>query len=320
MDLNGSRCLVTGAAGFIGSHLVERLLDADCQVVGVDCFTDYYSPALKWANLRAALRRPGFRLLEVDLSQADWGAVLDGVDYVFHLAAQPGVRAAWGSRFATYVQHNVLATQRLLEAAVDRSLRRLVFASSSSVYGNTADLPMRETSLPAPASPYGVTKLAAEHLCHLYYESFGLPAVSLRYFTVYGPRQRPDMAFHRFIRSALAGQPITVYGDGRQTRDVTYVADVVSASVLAAARGVPGRVYNVGGGTQVSIADAVSLIGEIVGRAVQVEHRPAAPGDVRQTSADCSAARALGFAPMVGLREGLEAEVRWLREEVATWS
>jgi nucleoside-diphosphate-sugar epimerase len=315
--LGDSRCLVTGVAGFIGSHLAERLLDDGNEVIGVDSFSDYYPRERKEANLHSVRHHARFRLVEADLSTVDLSPLLDGVEYVFHQAAQPGVRASWGDRFAIYTRDNVIATQRLLEAARRSDLRRFVYASSSSVYGNTTDLPMRETSLPRPVSPYGTTKLAAEHLCNLYHHSFGVPTVSLRYFTVYGPRQRPDMAFHKFIRLAVEGRPLILFGDGSQSRDVTYVGDVVEANVLAATTGEPGHVYNISGGSQVTVAEVISLIEEILERPVRIDRQPAQAGDVDHTLADCSAARAIGFVPRVGLGEGLRAEIDWFLEEVA---
>ncbi|MGH2458497.1 MAG: NAD-dependent epimerase/dehydratase family protein [Chloroflexota bacterium] len=315
-ELSGSTCLVTGAAGFVGSNLVDRLLEQRCHVLALDCFTDYYSRALKAANVRRMVDHPRCQLVEADLAIAELAPLLDGVDYVFHQAGQAGVRASWGDSFASYTHCNVLATQRLLEAAREARLRRFIYASSSSIYGNTPDLPMRETSLPRPTSPYGVTKLAAEHLCGLYHDNFGVPTVSLRYFTVYGPRQRPDMAFHKFIRWALAGQAITLFGDGSQSRDVTYVGDVVDANVLAATHGQSGRVYNIGGGSRITIADVIALLEDILGCPVRVDRQPVQAGDVAHTEADCSAARAIGFAPRVGVAEGLRAEANWLKEGV----
>src|SRR5262245_64919423 len=221
--------LVTGVAGFIGSHLAERLLRDGVRVTGVDCFTDYYDPAIKRRNLERARSHPEFALVELDLGEADLAALPD-VQVVYHQAAQPGVRASWGADFAIYTHHNVLATQRLLERYRGSSLERFVYASSSSVYGDAERYPTDEGLLPRPLSPYGVTKLAGEHLALLYARNFGMPVVALRYFTVYGPRQRPDMAFHRFCRALLTGQAITVYGDGRQSRDFTFVADAVEAN------------------------------------------------------------------------------------------
>jgi nucleoside-diphosphate-sugar epimerase len=307
--------LVTGAAGFIGSHLCERLLAMGHRVVGVDAFTDYYARPLKEANLGALRGHPGFSFVEADLARAALAALVEEADFILHQAGQPGVRSSWGDDFDQYLDRNVLATQRLLEAARgSRRLRRLVFASSSSVYGQAQDLPLCEESLPQPYSPYGVTKLAAEHLCLLYHQNFGVPAVALRYFTVYGPRQRPDMGFHRFIRAALADRPIPVYGDGEQTRDFTYVADAVEANALALTAPVAGRVFNIGGGSRVSVNQILRCLEAVIGRAVRREPHPEQPGDVRHTWADTARARELlGFAPRVALRAGLEQQVAWAR-------
>jgi len=310
-------CLVTGVAGFIGSHLAERLLADGHQVIGLDCFTDHTPRSVKEANLRALREAPGFRFLSLDLRTAELAPLLSGVEYIFHQAAQAGVRASWGAEFELYVGHNVLATQRLLEAIKDagHDVRRFVFASSSSVYGNVQDLPVREDSLPQPYSPYGVTKLAAEHLCGLYQRNFGLPTVSLRYFTVYGPRQRPDMAFHRFIRQILRGQPLEIYGDGDQTRDFTFVSDAVQANLLAMQRGEDGGVYNIGGGARVTVNETIRLLEQITGREAQIVYRPSQHGDVRDTWADTRRAGIeLGFQPQVSLEEGLRAEVEWLEQ------
>jgi UDP-glucose 4-epimerase len=307
------KALVTGAAGFIGSHLSERLLDRGAGVRGIDNFTDYYARSAKESNLASARQRPNFEFVEGALGTADLPRLLDGVTHVFHLAAQAGVRKSWGEDFEIYTQLNVDATQRLLEACLDRSIHRVVYASSSSVYGDHVALPMREDAVLQPLSPYGVTKLAAEHLCHLYHENYGLPTVSLRYFTVYGPRQRPDMAFHRFIRATLGGQPITLYGDGEQTRDFTFVDDAAAATMAAGERGVPGRVYNIGGGSRVTVNEVIQVLERVLGRAITVDRRPAQKGDMRHTYADTSLARRdLGFAPSVTLEQGLTAEYRWL--------
>ena len=312
------KALVTGAAGFIGSHLTAALLDRGAEVVGIDCFTDYYPRPIKEANLGENASRPGFSFVEARLQDADLQALLDDVTHVFHLAAQAGVRKSWGRDFQIYTSHNVDASQRLLEACVNRPIHRFVYASSSSLYGDNVAIPMREDALPQPVSPYGVTKLAAEQLGYLYFVNHGVPATALRYFTVYGPRQRPDMAFHKFIRAAIAGAPITLFSDGEQTRDFTFVADAVAATVAAGDRGVPGRAYNVGGGSRVSMNQVIDLIGRIAGRPLDVRREPAQKGDMRDTYADTSLARAdLGFAPTVTLEQGIEAEYRWLSSVIA---
>lgn len=307
--------IVTGAAGFIGSHLVERLLELGHDVTGVDCFTDYYERADKEANVAAARAHDRFRLIEEDLAEADLARLLDGVDFVFHLAAQAGVRPSWGERFADYVRNNISITQRLLETAKTGGIKRLVYASSSSIYGNAESLPVTERALPLPVSPYGVTKLAAEHLCSLYAQNYGVPAVSLRLFTVYGPRQRPDMAIRRFLTAARDGAPVTVYGDGTQTRDFTYAGDVIEAHVLAAERESKERVLNICGGSRIAVRDLLSMIEDVTGRSLRLRHEEAARGDAKDTWGDNSLAQeAIGFAAKVSLREGVEAEWRWLQE------
>lgn len=308
-----THALVTGAAGFIGSTLSERLLADGVRVTGVDCFTDYYDPALKRRNLEAASKHPGFRLLELDLGAADLAALPD-VDVVFHQAAQAGVRASWGREFTSYVHHNVLATQRLLERYRDATLERFVYASSSSVYGDAERYPTDEALLPRPFSPYGVTKLAGEHLVLLYGRNFGLPVAALRYFTVYGPRQRPDMAFHRFCRALLRGEEIAVYGDGKQSRDFTYIDDAVEANVRAWKRAAPQGVYNVGGGSQVEVLEAVALLEGALGVKARLRFEPRPPGDPLRTRADAARLRAdLDYATRVGIADGLAAEAAWAR-------
>jgi nucleoside-diphosphate-sugar epimerase len=307
------KALVTGTAGFIGSTLSAALIDRGADVVGIDCFTDYYGRDIKEGNLVGLRAHPAFRFVEGRLQDADMDGLLDGVTHVFHLAAQAGVRGSWGDQFRSYTSHNVDATQRLLEALKGRGIARLVFASSSSVYGDVAKIPFQESAYLQPLSPYGVTKLAAEHLCHLYCANHAVPTVSLRYFTVYGPRQRPDMGFHRFIRAALLGQPITLFGDGEQTRDFTFVDDIVAATIAAGERGRPGAVYNIGGGSRVTINQALDLIGRITGRTLDIRHLPAEKGDMRDTFADSSRAQAdLGFSPSHSLEDGLKAECAWL--------
>jgi UDP-glucose 4-epimerase len=309
------KALVTGVAGFIGSTLAERLLAEGWDVVGIDAFTDYYPREAKERNLAAARRHPAFRFVEARVQDADLPSLLSDRTHVFHLAAQAGVRKSWGRDFGVYIANNVDATQVLLETCVGLPLERFVYASSSSVYGDSTPMPMREDALPQPVSPYGVTKLAAEQLCYLYYVNHQVPTVSLRYFTVYGPRQRPDMGFHRFLRATLLGQPITLYGDGEQTRDFTFVQDAVAANLAAARQGVPGRVYNIGGGSCVSVNQVLELISRIAGRRPSVSVDPVQKGDMRHTYADTSLARAeLGYAPAVGLEEGLAAEHAWLAE------
>jgi UDP-glucose 4-epimerase len=307
------QALVTGAAGFIGSHLSERLLTQGARVRAIDAFTDFYPRPLKERNLETLRGREGFDFVEGDLRALDLPRLLDGVTHVFHLAAQAGVRRSWGAEFQVYTGLNVDSTQRLLEACVGKPIERLVYASSSSVYGDDVAIPMVETALPQPVSPYGVTKLAAEQLCYLYSFNYHVPAVSLRYFTVYGPRQRPDMGFHRFFTALRNGRPLVQFGDGLQTRDFTYVADAARATADAAVRGVPGRVYNIGGGARVSLREVFDLIARVSGRQVTIDHQPPQKGDMRDTYADTSRARAdLGFVPSVTLEEGLRAMWQWM--------
>ena len=308
-----AHALVTGAAGFIGSTLADRLLADGVRVTGVDAFTDYYDVALKRRNVAGALAHRGFELLELDLGTADLAA-LPEVDVVFHNAAQPGVRASWGREFSAYTHHNVLATQRLLERYKRSRLERFVYASSSSIYGDAESYPTSEAMLPRPFSPYGVTKLAGEHLVLLYGRNFGTSVAALRYFTVYGPRQRPDMAFHRFCRAMLANEPITVYGDGHQSRDFTFVADAVEANVRAWQRAAPQGVYNVGGGSQVEVLEAIALLENSLGRKARVNLEPRPAGDPLRTRADATRlASDLGYATKVGIADGLAAQAEWAR-------
>jgi nucleoside-diphosphate-sugar epimerase len=308
------KALVTGAAGFIGSTLSERLLADGADVVGLDCFTDYYPRPIKERNLASLSKDPRFTFTESTIQQADLAGILRGCSHVFHLAAQAGVRKSWGRDFAVYTINNIEATQVLLEAvAAARHIERVVYASSSSVYGDLVAMPMREDALPQPVSPYGVTKLAAEQLCYLYYTNHQVPTVALRYFTVYGPRQRPDMGFHKFLRAAIRGESMSLFGDGEQTRDFTYVHDAVSATIAAATKGVPGGVYNIGGGSRVSMNQVMEIIGRVAGRQLMITRDEAQKGDMRHTYADTTLARRdLGFAPRVGLEEGLAAEFQWL--------
>ncbi|HTD57261.1 MAG TPA: GDP-mannose 4,6-dehydratase [Solirubrobacteraceae bacterium] len=309
------RAIVTGCAGFIGSHLTDTLLEAGHSVVGIDCFNDNYGRPQKEVNLAAARDWESFELLTLDLAHGALSGVVSDCETVYHLAAEPGVRSSWGNRFDRYAQNNVVATQHLLEALRLTPQTRLVYASSSSIYGQVECLPTREDSTPRPLSPYGVTKLSAEHLCHLYFENYGLKTVSLRYFTAFGPRQRPDMAFNIFCRAALAERPITVYGDGTQTRDFTYVEDIAAATVAAGTLPTVefGQAYNVGGGLRTSVRQALDAIADLTGRALDIQHVPREHGDVRDTGADTARARRdLGFEPRVQLDEGLQAELDWI--------
>jgi nucleoside-diphosphate-sugar epimerase len=314
MASQSRRVVVTGAAGFIGSHLCEKLLALGHQVVGVDSFTDYYERARKEQNLEASRTHPEFTFEEVDLVDADLRRVLRGANVVYHLAGQPGVRPSWGEQFDRYVRDNILATQRLLEALKGMSIERLVFAGSSSVYGDAEMFPTKESALPRPVSPYGVTKLAAEHLALLYAKNFGLPSVSVRYFTVYGPRQRPDMAFSRFMEALVDGDAIEVFGDGEQTREFTYVSDAVEGTIKAATADVVGQVFNLGGGSRVTINQVLATLEDISRIKVRRRTLPAAPGDPRHTGASINLARErLGWEPRVSLREGLTKQWEWYR-------
>ncbi len=309
------RALVTGCAGFIGSHLSEALLAEGVEVVGVDCFNANYGRTQKLANLHQSLDWRAFQFVPLDLARGELEDLVRDVDVVFHIAAEPGVRASWGDRFERYVTNNILATQQLLRALEAAPGARLVYASSSSVYGQAETMPTREDTVPAPISPYGLTKLSGEHLCNVYCANHGLEVASLRFFTVFGPRQRPDMAFNIFCCAALAGEEVVVFGDGRQTRDFVYVADVVQAALRAAVVPIDsGGAYNIGGGLRGSLRDVVGVIEELAGRPLALRYTVTQAGDVRHTGADTSKARShLGFAPATSLSEGIAAEFEWLR-------
>jgi UDP-glucuronate 4-epimerase len=312
------RVLVTGAAGFVGSHLVDALVARGDRVLGVDCFTPYYDVAQKRANA-AAIADPAVELLDVDLRVAAIEPLLDGIDVVFHQAAQPGVRLSWSSGFHEYVEQNVIVTQRLLEALRIAGSRPFVYASSSSVYGHQERYPTREDDLPAPFSPYGVTKLAGEHLCAVYAANWGLPTVALRYFTVFGPRQRPDMSIYRLCEAALTGGTFPRYGDGSQIREFTYVSDIVDGNLAAATAGVaPGTVVNLAGGGEITLAELVVLVGDLAGAPVAVDVRPAEPGDSQRNGGAVDRARELfGWESRVSLREGIETQLAWHRSRIA---
>jgi len=310
-----TRVVVTGAAGFIGSHLCERLLADGHEVIGIDSFSDYYERGRKEQNLETLRRDGRFTLEELDLVAADLSKPLRGAKVVFHLAGQPGVRPSWGGHFDRYVQDNIVATQRLLEALREVAVERLVFASSSSVYGDAEMFPTKETALPRPVSPYGMTKLAAEHLTFVYLRNFGIPATSLRYFTVYGPRQRPDMAFVRFMDALVEGHEIEIYGDGEQTREFTFISDAVDGTVKAASADVVGQIINLGGGSRVTINRVLATLEDISGLEARRKFLPAAPGDPRHTGASINVARErLGWEPRVALREGLAKQWQWFQE------
>lgn len=309
--------LVTGVAGFIGSNLAQTLLNQGEQVIGVDSFNDYYNPGLKRQNVSNLTDYNLFKLIDADIGQLNWLELLDSVDYLYHQAAQAGVRASWGKSFSDYTERNINATQIILEAAKEsKSLKRLVYASTSSVYGNAETFPTPESVCPQPVSPYGITKLAAERMCWLYQQNFGVPVTALRYFTVYGPRQRPDMAFHKFFKAAIASQPIDIYGDGQQTRDFTFISDIVAANL--AATKIPeavGEVFNIGGGSRVVLTELLNQIETIIAKPLYRNYLDPARGDARHTSADISKAqKILNYQPQVSLLEGLTQEWEWIQQ------
>jgi len=313
------RALVTGVAGFIGSHLADALLDGGHSVVGVDCFTPFYAESQKRENLEDALESPRFELVECDLRTGRIEELLDGVDTVFHQAAQAGVRLSWSEGFSDYVEHNVLATQRLLEAVVSaRPAARVVYASSSSVYGNQPRYPTREDDVPRPFSPYGVTKLAGEHLTGLYAENRGISTVSLRYFTVVGPRQRPDMALHRLCTAALTGGVFPRYGDGSQIREFTYVGDIVRGNLAAADRDIaPGTYCNLAGGGEITLAGLIDLVGDLAGAPVALDAQERQAGDAFRNGGSIERARdVLGWEPRVSLDEAVAAQLAWHKSRV----
>ncbi len=309
-----AKYLITGVGGFIGSTLAEKLLESGGIVRGVDCFTDYYSPEIKRNNIKKSLSNPNFELIEADLAEAELTELFNDVEYVFHLAAQPGVRKSWGKDFQIYIDQNIKATQRMLEETAKHPVKKIVYASSSSVYGETKQLPMKEDIFVEPVSPYGVTKLAAENLFQLYHRAFGVPAVSLRLFTVYGPRQRPDMAFNKFMKLILKNEPLEIFGDGKQTRDFTYVEDVADAFISASLKGKPGAVYNIGGGNRISLIDLIELLGEVTGKKIKVNHIEAQKGEMTHTYANCEkAVRDLDYSPAFDLKKGLKNEWDWIK-------
>ncbi|MCZ6865265.1 MAG: NAD-dependent epimerase/dehydratase family protein [Candidatus Dadabacteria bacterium] len=311
------RVLVTGVSGFIGSSLSEKLLDEGFQVIGVDSFFDYYPRKIKENNLYDLLKQPDFEFVESDILGIDWDRIISQVDGVFHQAALAGVRASWGQKFDQYVQNNILGTQRLLEACKNRRVEKFIYASSSSVYGDTDELPIHENSTTNPVSPYGVSKLAAEHLASLYFKSYGVPTVSLRYFTVYGPRQRPDMAFHKFITAVINGDKIEVYGTGEQTRDFTFIDDVVQGNIQAFRNARAGEVYNIGGGSRIKLIDTIRIIEEITGREANLVYTEPQRGDAKHTFSDVTKAKAdFDYSPQVDVKSGLEKHYEWLKKNL----
>lgn len=310
------KALVTGVAGFIGSHLAERLLREGFEVVGIDSFEDYYARWIKEKNIESLLKNKSFIFLKKNISSDDFFNLpqLKSFDCIFHQAAQAGVRKSWGKDFEIYTKNNILVTQKLLEYAKEKDVKKFIYASSSSVYGDAKSLPFKESSPAKPFSPYGVSKLAGENLCYLYFRNFGVPVVSLRYFTVYGPRQRPDMAFHKFIRGIILDEEIEIYGDGTQTRDFTYVDDVVEANILSL-NSPPGEVFNIGGGESISLIDALRLIEKLLGKKAKVKKREPQKGDLQDTLADIKKAkRIINYKPKVKIEEGLEKEILWIKE------
>lgn len=305
---------ITGVAGFIGSRIAKRLLAQDMDVVGLDCFTDYYERALKEKNLEQIKDHPRFTFFEKNIFDFDFPAELTKGDAIFHIAAQPGVRASWGEEFEIYTSNNVLATQRLLESVKDVGLSKIIYAGSSSVYGDVNTFPMQETDTPKPVSPYGVTKLAAEHLNMLYYRNFNVPTVSLRYFTVYGPGQRPDMAFNRFCKALINQTQMPLYGNGEQTRDFTFVDDIVTGTVAALDADCAGQVINIGGGSRISLMECIHILEDISGAKAIIDESATQKGDVKHTAADISKARKLlGYDPKTSVKEGLVAEFEWVK-------
>jgi len=302
------KALVTGCAGFIGSNLVDELLMRGYKVTGIDCLTDYYSKNLKYTNISTALKNNSFIFIEKDILNMN---EYPDVDYVFHEAAQAGVRTSWGESFGTYTRNNIDATQKLLEFYKDLNIKKFVYASSSSVYGD-AKMPMIEDSLLKPVSPYGMTKLAGENLCYLYGKNFGIPAVSLRYFTVYGPRQRPDMAIHKFVKAILWGEDISIFGDGTQTRDFTHVNDAIEANILAAESSIVGEVFNIGGGSRISVNALIAEIERLIGKKAKIRYIEKQTGDVRDTWANVNKANLiLNWKPNIDIFSGLREYIGW---------
>ena len=305
---------MTGVAGFIGSSLAEKLLKENFKVVGIDCFTDYYSKNIKKKNLTNCLKNEHFTFIQKNILELDLEPIIKNSQCLFHQAAQPGVRASWGSQFDTYVKDNILVTQKILESAKEvKTLEKIVMASSSSVYGNQEGKMIEESTLTKPISPYGATKLAAENLGNLYAENFDLPVISLRYFTVYGPRQRPDMAFSKFIRSNISNKEIEVFGDGNQIRDFTYISDIVEANILSMNSSSKSGIFNIGGGSTHSVNQILEMIKNITGNENIIKFKPKQNGDVFKTESDIEKARKnLNYSPKIDIKKGLENQFQWI--------
>lgn len=307
--------IVSGCAGFIGSHLCEYLINLGHKVSGIDSFSDFYPRKYKEKNIEGLLKNPLFDFIEKDMLELELEEIFENTDAIFHLAAQPGVRTSWGKNFNYYIKDNIILTQRILEALKGFKGKRLIFGSSSSVYGDSKTLPFKENGPLSPISPYGVTKLACENLCLLYQKNFGIDLVILRYFTVYGQRQRPDMAFHRFFYSILEGKEIEIFGDGNQTRDFTYVDDIVRATFSAWQRGVSGEIYNIGGGESISLLNLLKIMEKVTGEKVKVLFKEREKGDAPHTWADYSKAKKdLEYTPSVKLEEGLKKQWEWMKK------
>ena len=310
-----AQIVVTGVAGFIGSTLAEKLLEQNHDVLGIDSITDYYSNRIKEKNVEICLQKSNFTFLQQDLSEIDLKEIFENVQYVFHLAGQPGVRKSWGKDFKIYNKNNIIVTQKILESLKDHNtLKKFVLASSSSVYGNQSGILNEEKSLTRPVSPYGVTKLAAENLTNLYYENFKIPTVSLRYFTVYGPKQRPDMAFTKFLYSIINDKKISIYGNGEQTRDFTYVDDIVSATINAATCNPVGKIFNIGGGSVTSITQIIEIMKTLSSKDLKIEFTNEQKGDVKHTNADITKSKKLlDYIPKTDIKTGLQKQFDFIK-------
>lgn len=306
--------IVTGVAGFIGSHLAEKLIENKINVIGIDCFTDYYSKEIKIKNISNLVKNKNFSLVEKDIIDFDLSNIIKKSQYLFHEAAQPGVRASWGRQFEVYVKNNIMTTQKILESAKkEKCLDKIILASSSSVYGNQEGAMNEDNTLTRPVSPYGATKLATENLGNIYAENFDLPIISLRYFTVYGPKQRPDMAFSKFFKSNINGNEIEIFGDGAQIRDFTYISDVIEANILAMNSLCKTGIFNIGGGSVHSINEILDMIEKITGKENIIKNKAKQKGDVFRTEANIvKAKKILNYNPKVAIEKGLEKQHQWI--------